>query len=37
MKQSLTENEKLTEELFRDKDRVGKILKKEAPQIFRKL
>ena len=27
----------MTEELFKDKDRIGRTLKKDAPQIYRKL
>ena len=37
LKQSLSDSEKLTQELFKDKDRVGRILKRDAPHIYRRL
>ena len=37
LKYALLESQKLSDELFSDKDKVGRLLKKEAPHIFRKL
>lgn len=37
LKQALEDSEKLTAELIKDKDRVGRTLKKDAPHIYRKL
>ena len=37
LKYALQESQKLSDELFLDKDKVGRTLKKEAPHIYRKL
>ena len=37
LKQHLSDSEKLAQELIRDKDRVGRTLKRDAPHIYRRL